>query len=69
MSQSFWFDVNNVEHLAAYKHLCENGEWPDEFKATANYLSVSAIQSRMAQKWVKYAMAGTIPGIPPHDPK
>jgi len=26
-----WFDVNNLEHLKAYKHLGETGVWPTTF--------------------------------------
>ena len=26
-----WFDVNNPEHIKAYKHLQETGAWPENF--------------------------------------
>lgn len=26
-----WFDVENPEHLRAFQHMRENGEWPEYF--------------------------------------
>lgn len=27
-----WFDVTNVEHLKACRHLYKHGQWPENFK-------------------------------------
>lgn len=26
-----WFDIKNIEHLKAYRHLEDNGQWPKGF--------------------------------------
>ena len=31
MNIADWFDVNNIEHLKAYKHLEDTGFWPKNF--------------------------------------
>ena len=28
---SDWFDPNNMQHLKAFKHLCDTGVWPEGF--------------------------------------
>jgi len=66
-----WFDVNNVEHLAAYKILADTGMWPKGFisdAVTLPHLWTIRIQSKMADEWVKHGMAGNIPGMPAYDP-
>lgn len=31
MSFNKWFDITNLNHLKAYKHLCDSGFWPKGF--------------------------------------
>lgn len=67
MNKCKWFDIYNVEHLAAYKHLSETGTWPKGFIAdgiSLPHMWISVIQSRMADAWVKAGMKGDIPGMP-----
>ena len=26
-----WFDITNLDHLRAYKHLMDEGSWPEDF--------------------------------------
>lgn len=26
-----WFDIHNIDHMKAYKHLGETGKWPEFF--------------------------------------
>lgn len=52
-----WFDVENKDHLIAYKYLQEHGNWPDGFinfgyiKMENNFHLI--IMSRMAEKYVE----------------
>jgi hypothetical protein len=65
-----FFDIYNVAHLAAYKHLTQVGYWPKGFipdNCSCQHLSIITLQSKMADAYVKLGMEGKIFGMPPHD--
>ena len=66
-----YFDVYNVDHIAAYKHLSDNGYWPKGFvpkDVVIPTLWQTLIASKMADAWVMMAMAGKVYGIPEYFP-
>jgi hypothetical protein len=65
-----FFDIYNVSHLAAYKHLSQVGYWPKGFipvNCKLSNMDIITIQSKMANAYVKLGMEGMIIGMPPHD--
>jgi hypothetical protein len=56
-----FFDVHNIEHLLAYKHLSMTGVWPKDFvpdDCEISHLWISHIQSRMADAYVEFKIKG-----------
>jgi len=56
MDDCYWFDVYNVEHLAAYKELSETGVWPKGFitdDIKLPHMWITKIQLKMATAWVE----------------
>ena len=51
-----WFDVNNIEHLKAYKHLQDTGTWPKGFIPEDNEfvaLQTTILANRLAGRYVE----------------
>ncbi len=46
------FDINNINHLRAYRYLCSNKKWPENINF--DYSEISEIQSRMSEQWSLY---------------
>ena len=50
-----WFDVNNIEHIKAYKHLSQTGFWPEGFITDDKTLPCfwqSILSHKLAQAWI-----------------
>jgi len=54
-----WFDPKNVDHLKAYRHLQDNGLWPEGF-IPENMEFMAGwqifIASSMADEWIQYKL-------------
>lgn len=52
-----WFDPYNMDHIAAYLHLQDNGRWPVGFlpnDVTCENLWQITIANKLADAWVKH---------------
>lgn len=50
-----WFDVNNIEHLKAYKHLMGNGYWEEGFipeNVTVEPMSTIGIMNKLSEAYI-----------------
>jgi hypothetical protein len=64
------FNEFNVEHLAAFNHLVENGVWPDGFEPTdceESGIWLFKIVHRMACAYARLGVNGHIMGMPPYE--
>ena len=46
-----WFDVSNIDHLKAYRHLEQHGSWPEGFipeNVNRNHMSTIVILGKLA---------------------
>jgi hypothetical protein len=60
------FDVNDKQHLQAYRHLCRLGYWPDKFVEDFETKLGSRLEftmgwqifiaDKMANEWVNYQL-------------
>jgi len=51
-----WFDMDNIEHLKAYKHLQDTGTWPKGFIPEDNefvLLQTITLANRLADRYVE----------------
>lgn len=65
-----WFDVYNLDHIKAYKDLCEIGHWPEGFIPKGMELKPQwqvLIYIKMSKAWVEQVLAGKVVGMPPVD--
>ena len=54
-----WFDIENIDHLHAYRHLETTGSWPEGF--VPNHVELDgpwqvAIIAKMARKYLESRM-------------
>ena len=66
-----FFEVYNIDHIAAYKNLMDTGKWPEGFvpEGTASDpMWQVEIANKMAHAWVEQAMSGRVYGIPEYLP-
>lgn len=57
-----WFDLDNIEHLKAYKHLEDTGRWPEDFipeGLTYVPLWQVTLRARMADRFMKEKLSST----------
>lgn len=65
-----FFDIHNVEHMAAYKVLNHTGAWPEGFVPENCEFSstwLATINAKMANAYVRYGLRGQIYGMPSID--
>jgi hypothetical protein len=65
-----FFDIYNVKHLAAYKHLTIHGTWPEGFIPENCELSpiwYYQLAEKMAVAYVELGTSGKILGMPVAD--
>lgn len=70
MNFNDFFDVYNVKHLAAYRHLTKTGIWPEGFipvDCVMPNLWISHIQAKMAYAYVDFALSGKIIDMPVYE--
>lgn len=51
-----WFEVENIEHLKAYRHLQDTGSWPKDFIPKNNEfvsLQTTILANRLADRYVE----------------
>jgi hypothetical protein len=65
-----WFNPHSLQHIEAYKYLCDNGMWPkgfipDDVKMDNGWWTT--INFAMAELWVKQVLNGNVFGIPASD--
>lgn len=51
-----WFDIDNKEHLAAFKHMCDTGAWPIGFLPENIMMEPSwfiMVANKMAYKYIE----------------
>lgn len=56
-----WFDIENIEHLKAYKHLQATGVWPKGFlpkDITFEPAWTIALSGRLADRFIKEKFSG-----------
>jgi len=55
-----WFSPDNIEHIKAFKHLCQTGMWPKDFVPEGmdlpNLWHVG-IANKLAMRWVEHITA------------
>ena len=50
-----WFDIHNTDHLLAWEHLNDNGQWPEGFIPSHVFIGDgyrAIITQRMANAWL-----------------
>ena len=56
-----WFDPNNRDHVAAYRHLQTTGIWPDGFippgMEIPTYWNIS-VAGKLADAWINHMLEG-----------
>jgi len=65
-----FFDEYNIEHLAAYKYLSDNGYWPKGFIPENCHMPPTwpyQAASKLASAYVKLGMSGQVFGMPPSE--
>jgi len=58
---AFWFDINNIEHLKAWRHLENTGSLPKHFVPVGVELSTNwkiKILARMAGAYLERELSG-----------
>ena len=59
-----WFDIDNIEHLKAYKHLRATGCWPKDFLpkdiTTFESMWISRLSDRLADRYVEEKLSGDV---------
>jgi hypothetical protein len=63
MSIVDFFDVNNIEHVKAYRTLCKTGQWPPSFWDHIEQVELQipmlwqpAIASKLAEAYVNFCL-------------
>ena len=52
-----FFDIHDFEHIKAWKHLCEHGQWPEGFIPEGTVFQPMwqvLLADKMADAWVLY---------------
>jgi len=56
-----WFDPNNKDHVAAYRHLQSTGLWPAGFippgMEIPTYWNISVV-GKLADAWINHMLGG-----------
>ncbi len=63
------FDPFNIDHIKAYRHLCDHAVWPENIDITERHESpiwVIVIQSKLAEAYTEKVLRGEVFGIPSH---
>lgn len=68
-----FFDAHNVDHLAAFKHYCNKGRWPQGFMPSNvdlpefPHIWITGILTKMAMAYIEFDISGQVFGMPPHE--